>query len=82
MGINATPVLVPKTTPHVDDLFATDEDQIGLAGKFSPMEPETKTHAVHQTAHCKLGLHPLAPDAAHILAATLPGNGVHKKLRR
>jgi hypothetical protein len=32
MGIDATPVLMPKTTAHVDDLFAPDKHQIGLTG--------------------------------------------------
>jgi hypothetical protein len=51
VGIDATLVLMPEATPHVDDLFESTKHKIRLAGKFTNMQPESKAHGVSHSPH-------------------------------
>jgi len=64
-------MLMPETTVHEYDFAAGRENEIGLPWQPRYMKAIPITEPVHQPADFHLGLHPLASDSPHIIAALL-----------
>lgn len=62
-------MLVPKAAMDKDDLFFARKDDIGAAGKVSPVESVSKTHLRDQFTDNNLGLGMARFYSRHTLAA-------------
>jgi len=64
-------MLVPKATVNLNDLSSRCKDKIWLPRQGLDVETIAITQTMNELPHFKLGLHPLASDPPHVLAATL-----------
>jgi hypothetical protein len=70
-------MLMPKTPVDKNDLVKPREDQIRYTGKFTNMEPVSKTQSMYQAAdkHLRTGIG--GPDAGHPFASFLFREIIH-----
>ena len=68
---------VPKTAVDEQGDLSAGENQVGRAGEFLDVEPESETEPVRRAPDKQLGLSPLSTDATHHLGATGRGNDIN-----
>ena len=62
---------MPKTAVNENRLLGPWKNDIRMAGEILTVQPVAVSHTVKQTPDLKLGLHALAPNPPHVLAAAL-----------
>jgi hypothetical protein len=67
---------MPETTMHENDAFQPWKDEVGAAGQFASMQPETKSKLVDKSPHDQFRRRILAPDATHPAASLDCGQAV------
>jgi hypothetical protein len=77
MRVDATPMLVPKASPHFDDFLGTGEDDVRFSWQSSDMSLKPTVHLSDEITNKCLGFCAGASDLAHILTAPSLGNCVH-----
>lgn len=66
-------VPVPEATMHEHHGLVFWKDDVGAAGKFLHVQPETKTHFMQYLANNCLGRGVFAPNAGHVPTAAFFG---------
>ena len=69
-------MLMPEAAMDENDLLKSRKDDVRVSRQALTMKTVAITQAVQKAPNLKLGTHVFAPDAPHIFAAVLRGNGV------
>lgn len=76
MSINASFVLMPKTSSYLDNLSGTRKHKIRLSWKCRGMKTKPVVHCTDETADFLFWFCASASDTTHVFTAPFGGEGV------
>jgi hypothetical protein len=82
MSINATFVLMPKTSSYINNFSGTRKNKIRFSWKRTCMEAEPVLQSADESTYSPFWFRALASDAAHVFTAPLNGEGVGHRTQR
>jgi len=74
--INACRVLVPETSPDLDNLSMTRQDDVWFSWQVSNMQAKSIPKRMHEPPNHHLGFGTLTENLAHVFAAPAAGDCV------